>query len=61
MAFNKGKYDKLYIKEHYYRPNLLLPKEYKEKIQKAADKQGVSKNAFVKQAIEDKLSESTDD
>lgn len=55
--FNKYEYDKQYDKDNYTHMNLTLPKEYRERIAEAAQKTGLSKNAFVKSAVDRRLEE----
>ena len=55
--FDKKKYDSEYVRENYHRVSLLLPKEYKELLTDATMESGMSKNAFVKEAIDQKLKE----
>lgn len=54
-TFNKAEYDKQFQKEHYYRLNVVLPKELRAIIDAAVKQAGVSKNAFIKQAIMEKI------
>lgn len=44
-----------YVKAHYDRFNLKLPKGYKDSIQKLADAQGESVNAYIKGAIDRRM------
>ncbi len=53
--FDKYEYDRKYHAEHYCRFGLALPKEMKEVIEKAAADAGMSRNAFIKSAIEEKI------
>ena len=53
--FNKYEYDRAYHAEHYWRFNIAIPKEMKDVIDTAAKEAGLSKNAWLKQAIEEKL------
>ena len=53
--FNKYEYDKQYHKEHYYRMNVVLPKEMRAVIDEAASRAGVSKNRFIIDAIQEKI------
>lgn len=55
--FDKCKYDNNYIKENYHRVNLCLPKEYGPLLKAAAEKCEMSKNAFIKDAIDCKFRE----
>lgn len=55
--FDKYAYDKKYNKENYHHVNLSLPKEYKDLLTEAARKRDMSKNAFIKDAIEKQLIE----
>ena len=36
MAYEKSQYNREYNKEHYYKPSVYLPPEYKEKLKQAA-------------------------
>ena len=38
MASDNTKYKHAYNKEHYYKPSVYFPLEYKEKLKKAAEK-----------------------
>ena len=49
------KYNNEYNKQAYDRINLTVPKGKKESIQTAAQANGESVNAFINQAIDDKL------
>lgn len=54
MAFDQVKYIQDYNKEHYYRPTVYLPLEYKEKLKDAAIRRtdgNVSK--LITQAIDE--------
>ena len=53
--FNKAEYDKKYIKDHYYRMNIVIPKDMRSLIDEAAKSAGVTKNSWLKEAIEEKL------
>ena len=53
--FNKYEYDKQYHKTHYYRLNVVLPKEMRAVIDEAVKASGLSKNAFIKEAILEKI------
>lgn len=44
-----------YMKENYDRVNLTMPKGKKEKIQEQADSQGMSVNAYINAAIDEKM------
>lgn len=48
-------YQKKYHAENYYRMNIAIPKEMRSVIDEAAKAAGMSKNAFIKQAIEEKI------
>ena len=54
-TFNKNDYDNKFKKEKYDRLNCLLTKGTKERIQKAADKNGVTCSEYMRQAITEKL------
>lgn len=53
--FNQAIYNKQYEKEHYYRLNVVLPKDLRSTIDEAVSKSGLSKNAFIKSAILEKI------
>ena len=53
--FNQAEYTKQYEKTHYYRLNVVLPKEMREVIDEAVKASGLSKNAFIKEAILEKI------
>lgn len=53
--FNKAEYDKKYQKENYYRLNVVLPKSMRERIDNAVARSGKSKNAYIREAIEEKI------
>lgn len=38
MAYEKVKYNQEYNKEHYYKPGVYMPPEYKDRLKKAAEK-----------------------
>lgn len=44
-----------YMKENYDRVNLTMPKGKKDKIQEQADGQGMSVNAYINAAIDEKM------
>ncbi len=44
-----------YMKENYDRVNLTMPKGKKEKIQEQADSLGLSVNAYINAAIDEKM------
>lgn len=44
-----------YMKENYDRVNLTMPKGKKEKIQEQADCKGMSVNAYINAAIDEKM------
>lgn len=54
-TFNKSEYDKQFQKENYYRLNVVLPKDMRAVIDEAVKASGMSKNAFIKEAIMEKL------
>lgn len=54
MAYEKVKYNQEYNKDHYYKPGVYMPLEYKDKLKKAAEEYtdgSVSK--FIIQAIDE--------
>lgn len=54
MANNRIKYNQEYNKEHYYRPSVYLPLEYKDKLKKAAEKYtGGNLSQLITMAIDD--------
>ncbi len=53
--FDKYEYDKQYHAEHYYRMNIVIPKEMRSMIDEASKNAGMSKNAWLKEAIMEKL------
>ena len=53
--FNQAEYTREYQKENYYRLNVVLPKEMRERIDQAAAKSGKSKKAYIRVAIEEKM------
>lgn len=54
-TFNKSEYDKQFQKENYYRLNVVLPKDMRAVIDEAVKASGMSKNAFIKEAIIEKI------
>lgn len=59
-TFNKAAYDNQYIKEHYARISLILAPALRDELKQAATAAGVSVNAYIAQAIKDKLSKDTE-
>ncbi len=53
--FDQAAYTKQFQKEHYYRLNVVLPKDMRPVIDAAVASSGMSKNAFIKAAIMEKL------
>lgn len=53
--FDQVEYNRKYEKDHYYRLNVVLPKEMRPVIDAAVKSAGVSKNAFIKAAILEKI------
>ena len=53
--FNKAEYDKQFQKENYYRLNVVLPKDMRVVIDGVVANSGKSKNAFIREAIEEKI------
>ena len=54
MAYEKSKYNQEYNKDHYYKPAVYLPLEYKEKLKEAAMKHtSGSVSKLVTQAIDE--------
>lgn len=54
-TFNQSEYTKQFQKENYYRLNVVLPKDMRAVIDEAVKASGMSKNAFIKEAIMEKL------
>lgn len=54
-TFNQAEYTKEFQKKNYYRLNVVLPKDYRDIIDVAVSKSGMSKNQFIKSAIDEKL------
>ena len=54
-TFDQAAYTKQFQKEHYYRLNVVLPKDMRQTIDEAVKQSGMSKNAFIKSAIMEKL------
>ena len=54
-TFNQSEYTKQFQKENYYRLNVVLPKDMRAVIDEAVKASGKSKNAFIKEAIMEKL------
>ena len=52
---SKQDYDNYYIKNNKDRINFLMKKGTKDRIQLAADKEGVSASEFIRRAIEERL------
>ena len=48
-------YTKQFQKENYYRLNVVLPKDMRAVIDEAVKASGMSKNAFIKEAIIEKI------
>lgn len=53
--FNQAEYTKQFQKEHYYRLNVVLPKDLRPVIDEAVSRAGTSKNAYIKSAIMEKI------
>lgn len=54
-TFNQSEYTKQFQKENYYRLNVVLPKDMRAVIDEAVKASGMSKNAFIKEAIIEKI------
>lgn len=52
---HKQSYDNKYIAEKFDRLNFVMPKGTKEKIQAAANREGISNAEWIRQAIFEKL------
>lgn len=57
QKFDKAKYDARYVRDHYDKLSLLLPREgnYKERIRELADREGMSVGAWIRRAIDKEL------
>ena len=53
--FDKAKYDREYQRQNYYRLNVVLPKDMRERIDQAVARSGKSKDAYIREAIEEKM------
>lgn len=53
--FDKTAYDQKFDKENYDHINLVLPKGYKDLLASVAKEVNISRNLFIRQAIEEKL------
>lgn len=53
--FNKVAYDNAFIKENYDRINFIVPKGEKEVIKVAAEQAGKSVNAYILEAVHEKM------
>lgn len=53
--FDKIAYNRRYNEEKYFRVNLTMPKEFETDFLQAVEKSGLSKNAFIKAAIMEKI------
>lgn len=58
QKFNKYEYDRKFEKDNYCRFSVVLPKELRQMIEDASETAQMSKNAWIKQAIEEKLAKS---
>ena len=56
-TFNQSEYTKQFQKENYYRLNVVLPKDMRAVIDEAVKASGMSKNAFIKEAIIEKINQ----
>ena len=61
VKFNKVAYDNAFIKEKYDRINFLVPKGEKEIIKAAADQAGKSVNAYILEAVHEKMGRGSND
>ena len=57
-TFDQSAYNKQYEKENYYRLNVVLPKDLRPVIDEAVSDSGMSKNAYIKNAILEKIEDS---
>lgn len=53
--FDKVAYNRRYNEKNYFRVNLTLPIDFKDQFDAAVASSGMSKNAFIKAAIMEKL------
>lgn len=53
--FDQAAYNRQFEKENYYRLNVVLPKDLRTVIDAAVSKTDMSKNAFIKAAILEKI------
>ena len=53
--FDKVAYNRQYNEKNYFRVNLTLPIDFKDQFDAAVKSAGVSKNAFIKAAILEKI------
>ena len=54
-AYEKVQYNREYNERNYDRIGVMVPKGEREKIREAANKEGLSVNAFIVNAIKDKM------
>ena len=52
-----GNYDRQnkWISENMYRMNIVMKKEFREEIEQAVERSGMSKNGYIIQAIKEKI------
>ena len=62
MAYEKIKYNQAYNKEHYYRPSIYLPLEYKERLKQVAmERTNGNVSQLVTNAIDEYLKKLNED
>lgn len=54
-TFDRIAYNRQYNENNYFRINLTLPKDFETDFLKAVEKSGLSKNAFIRSAILEKI------
>lgn len=54
-GFNKSEYDQAYIREHYKKITSVFTKEEAEQVEAAADRAGLTKSAYIKAAVFEKI------
>lgn len=53
--FDKSEYDKAFQREHYKKLTAAFTKEEAAKVEAAADRAGVTKSAYIKKAVFEKI------
>lgn len=54
-GFNKYEYDQAYTREHYKKLTAAFTKAEAERVEAAADKAGLTKSAYIKNAVFEKM------